>query len=153
MSGISIDRGVSSTATSPARTAWRAGLIIAALAVLANLAVLAVARLAGADMSVQPPGVEPMNVGALMVTMTTLIPVVGGTILLVLLRKRAQKSWRIMATLGLVVGILTAPGPFTVGADLATGVGLASMHLVTSLVWFLVVRRAIQKRHGDRGAV
>lgn len=126
--------------------AWRTGMVAGGIALVVNLAVLAMAGFAGADMSAQPPGQDAMAVGVAMVAALTAVPVLLGSALLVALRGRGGKAWRILALLGLIVGVTTAPAPFTVEAEGATRVALASMHVITGLVWFVVVRRAMRSQ-------
>lgn len=127
----------------PAATGWKAGVISTVLALAANLATLAVATAAGAEMMVQPAGAtEAMAVGAWLVIVTTVVPLALGTVLLVLLRARGPKGWRLLASVGLAIGILTVVMPLTTTASAGTKTALAFMHVATGLIWYLVVRRA-----------
>lgn len=137
-----------STATAPTRTApspgaaWRAGAVAGLLAAALNVAVLLVAGAVGADLLVRPVAGQPAEtVGIPMVLLMTLAPVVVGTVLLVVLARRAR-AWDALAWIGLAAGLLTTPAPFFVDARLGTAVALAAMHVVTGVVWFVVVRRA-----------
>ena len=145
---------LTSTATAPhapaspaARDTWRTGLTSAAAALAGNAAVLVAARSAGADMVVRREVTEPaMAIGIGTVAMMTLGPILVGTLVLLRARRWGARAWRTLAVVGLVVGVVTAPAPFTVLAGTSTQVGLAVMHLVTGLVWFAVVRHAINPR-------
>ncbi|MBA3719832.1 MAG: DUF6069 family protein [Actinomycetota bacterium] len=129
--------------TLPAATGWKAGVISTVLALAANLAALAVATVAGAKMVVQPAGAtEAMTVGAWLAIVTTVVPLALGTVLLVLLRARGPKGWRMLASVGLAIGILTVVMPLTTTASAGTKTALAFMHVATGLIWYLVVRRA-----------
>lgn len=138
---IDSERTTETTAPTSGR-AWRSGMVAGGIALMVNLAVLTVAAITGADMSGHPPGQDAMDVGVAMVAAVTAVPVLLGSALLVVLRGRGGRVWRILALLGLIVGVTTAPAPFTVDAEGATRVALASMHVITGLVWFVVVRRA-----------
>lgn len=143
---------MSATAPHPSRTppvsattgrTLRTGMTSLAVALAANLVILAVARLLGADMTVHRPGAgSPMTIGIGPVTVATVLPVLIATLLLLPLRRRVARAWRPMAYAGLVVGLLSVVLPFTVVAEGDTRTSLAAMHVVTGLVWFVVVGRA-----------
>jgi len=123
--------------------AWRTGLASVGVALSANLVVLGLARLAGADMVVQPTqqaAAITIGVGAVAATVAT--PMLVATFLLLVVRRWGARAWRALATTGLVIGVVTVPAPFTVVAEGGTQAALASMHVITGLVWFVVVRRA-----------
>ena len=142
------NRTMETTSARTAGRAWRTGLVAGAIALVANLAVLAAAGLAGTDLTVKPPGQNAMTIGVAMVTATTVVPVLLGTALLVARRGSGAKAWRTLALLGLIVGVVTAPAPSTVEAEGATRLALASMHVITGLVWFAVVRRQTGSQEG-----
>lgn len=121
---------------------WRVGGLAIAAALAGNLINLAVASVAGAEMTVQPSGTMAIEINAALVIATTVLPLIGATVLLVLLRRRGAPAWRTMAAVGLGLGVLTIAMPLTVTATAGTRVALASMHLLTGLVWFVSVRRA-----------
>jgi len=130
-----------------AGSTWRTGLTSTGVALAANLAVLAVARLFGADMAVQQPASQTaITVGVGLVALMTLAPLLIATLLLLPLRRRGARAWRALALTGLVIGVITVPGPFTVLADNDTRAALASMHVLTGAIWFAVVRRAAHDR-------
>lgn len=129
--------------TLPAATGWKAGAISTVLALTANLAALAVATAAGAEMMVRPAGTtETLTVGALLVIATTVVPLTLGTILLVIRRGRGPRAWRALAVVGLAIGLITVIGPLTTTASAGTKTALAFMHVATGVIWFLAVRRA-----------
>lgn len=117
-----------------------AGSAIAALA--GNLAVLGIATLAGADMIAQPSNQLPLHVGVVLVTTTTVVPLLAATALLLPARRWAARGWRALAVTGLVLGVGSVVLPLTVQAETGTRLALAVMHVITGVVWFLVVRRA-----------
>jgi hypothetical protein len=119
------------------------GLRTAVLSLVANLVILAVGRLAGADLLVTPPGADTNEVGPATVTFMTLTPLLVGTLTLVVADRWGARGWRLLAWLGLVIGVVSAVMPFTVTATPATHLTLAPMHLVAGAAWFASVRRRI----------
>lgn len=133
-----------STRSVGAATAWRTGFTAAGIALAASLVVLLVARLSGADMVARPPQTDATTtIGVLSVAVVTVVATLVGSLLLVLLRRRGgARAWLALAWIGLAVGVLTTPAPLTVDATAGTRVALACMHVLTGLVWLVVVRRA-----------
>ena len=130
-----------------AASTWRAGLTSATAALAVNAVVFATARAAGADMLVRHTiGEPPMVIGLGTVAVMTLAPMVAATLLLLVLRRWGRRSWRALAVIGLVIGLVTVPAPFTVFADTATRGALALMHVVAGVSWFVVVRRAASRQ-------
>lgn len=126
-----------------ASRAWRIGLTSIAIALVGNLAILAAARLTGAEMEVPyNEAAETMTVGIGSAALMTVAPTLLATLLLVGLRRRGTGAWRALATIGLVIGLVTTPAPFTVLAAGDTRAALVLMHVVTGAVWFVIVRRA-----------
>jgi hypothetical protein len=149
MSGSAADTGSATTkartqkAGLPAALAWRTGALTASIAIVINLIVLGLGRLAGADMSVQPPGSPaPMTIGVVPVVATVLVPLLVATVLLIAVRGRGAGAWRLLAAVGLGVGLITVAMPLLATATAATTIALATMHVVTGLVWFILVWRA-----------
>ena len=148
MSHSAIRQGTPARAWSPgpemtASLAWRTGGGAAGLACAADLMVLGIGRLVGADMRVQPPGSSSMlAIGPELVVVTAIVPLVPATLLLAAVRRHGSRAWRLLATTGLAVGVVSAAGPLLSTATPATRAVLASMHVVTGLIWFVLVRRA-----------
>lgn len=125
---------------------WRTGLTSGAAALAANAVLFAVARAAGADMLVRRDVSEPgMAIGLGTVAVTTLAPMLAGTLMLLAVRRWGPRSWRALAVIGLVVALATAPAPFTVLAGTTTQVALALMHVMSGVAWFAMVRRAVTR--------
>ena len=122
---------------------WRTGLISISVALAANLALLAVALLAGAEMVA-----AQTSIGATFVALNTVGPLLIATLILLPMRRRGARAWRALATTGLAVGFVTSPAPFTVSAEDSTRLALAAMHVITGVIWFLVVRRAAARAGG-----
>ncbi|MFS0699098.1 DUF6069 family protein [Cellulomonas sp. 179-A 4D5 NHS] len=144
---MSTDTSVPARSSAPLRvsaaTTWRTGLTVAGIALVANLLVLVAARALGADFLVQQtPDAAATEVTFVMVAVMTVVPVLVATALLLVLRRRGARAWRTLAVVGLALGLLTVVMPFTVDATTGTQVGLALMHVVVGVVWFVLVRRA-----------
>jgi hypothetical protein len=107
-----------------------------------NLLIWAGAQLAGADFEVSRPGAQPMTVGPVTIALMTAAPVLLGSVVLAVATRRSPRAQPVLGWLGLVIGILTAPMPFTVQAGTGTQVTLAAMHLVSGAVWWLTLRRS-----------
>ncbi len=123
-------------APSAGRT-WRTGLTSIGIALAANLVVLAVALQAGAEMVA-----AQTSIGVFFVAVNTVVPLLIATLVLLPLRRWGAGAWRVLATTGLAIGLLSSPAPFTVSAENSTRAALAAMHVITGVVWFLIVRRA-----------
>lgn len=123
--------------------AARAGATSAGVAIAANLAVLGVATLAGADMVVRQGASQPaMHISSLLVAVTVLVPVLAGTLLLIPARRWGARGWLALAAAGLALGVLSVVMPLAMEAEPGTRLALASMHVISGVSWFLVVRRA-----------
>jgi Family of unknown function (DUF6069) len=130
-----------------AAMAWRTGSWAAGLGCAADLLLLGIGVLAGADMNVQPPGsTSALAIGPELVVVTAIVPLVPATLLLAAVRRRGPKGWRLLATTGLAVGVVSAAGPLLSTATPGTKAVLVSMHVVTGLIWFVLVRRAARIR-------
>jgi len=126
-----------------AALAWRTSAWTAGIAIAINLIVLGLGRVAGADMSVQPPGSPaPMTIGVVQVVATVLVPLLVATGLLIATRRRGARAWRLLAIVGLAVGLVTVAMPVLATATVATTMVLATMHVITGLVWIILVWRA-----------
>lgn len=129
-------------------TPWRTALAAAAVIAAANLVVLGIGHLSGADMQVaQTAAAAPNQVGLGSVLLMSVAPAILGGLALQLAARRGVRAWRTVGWLGLALGLLTIPMPFTVQASAGTSVTLAGMHLVAGLVWLIAVRRAAAHRH------
>lgn len=132
---------------------WRTTLAAAAVIAATNLVVLGVGHLAGADMRVaQTAGSTATEVGVDSVLLMSAVPAILGGLTLWLAARRGVRAWRAVGWLGLALGVLTIPMPFTVQASTGTSLTLASMHVVAGLVWLTAVHRATVRQH-DRSVV
>lgn len=110
--------------------------------IVAALAVWTVAvPLAGVDLTVRTGGeTRPFDAGT--VTPSALLAGLAGWALLAALERftgRARRTWTIIAV---VVLVLSLSGPLGNGADTATTLVLAAMHLVVGAVLILGLRRS-----------
>lgn len=129
---------------------WRTGLLSIAIALPANLLVLGLARLAGADMQVRPDRTAAaMTIGIGLVTVSTVLPMLLATTALLPLRRWGPRAWHALAWTGLVIGLVTIPVPFTMVSEWSTQAALALLHVVAGLSWFVVVRRSARAREND----
>ncbi|HEY3339172.1 MAG TPA: DUF6069 family protein [Propionicimonas sp.] len=117
----------------PARVA-----IAAAVALALNLAAYGIGTLAGASWTVS----SPVGISWVGITATTLgTMAVGGLITWLLVRSWTKApTWAAWG--GLIFGLASMPMSFIAAADLTTGFGLASMHVIAALAWFFAVRPA-----------
>ncbi len=113
----------------------------AIFALLANLLVHALAGVAGIESILIPPGAAPVTITAISIATMTVIPVAIGGLLLILSSRMAPRAARSLPWAGLFVGIGTAIMPISMGGELGGRLVLAAMHVITGVVWFIVVRR------------
>lgn len=116
---------------------WRTGLISIGIALAANLTILAGALVARAEMVA-----AQTSIGVLLVVANTVAPLLVATLALLPLRRWGARAWRVLAATGLAVGLASSPAPFTVSAENSTRVALVAMHVITGVIWFVIVRRA-----------
>ena len=127
---------------------WRTAFVAATTISVANVVVLGVGQLSGADMRVaQTAGAAATQVGVGMVLLMSVGPTIPGGLALWLAARRSARAWRGVGWAGLALGVLTVPLPYTVQASSDTSLTLAVMHLVGGLVWFGAVRRAGARRN------
>jgi hypothetical protein len=137
MSGTSLDH----TASTETNTALRVGAGVALVAAVANSIVWAVARLAGADFEVTAND-STQDIGLPTVLATTLAPLVLATFALWVTRRKPS-AWRVLAWVGLAIGVLSIVAPIAAEATAGTTTALVTMHLITGMAWFAGVFRAL----------
>lgn len=125
------------SATNAARTTG----LVAAAAGVGNLVVFAVARALGADFDIVRPDGVGFTVGVVAVLAMTIGSLLAGGVALAVAGRWGRRGWDVVAWTGLALGVLTVVMPLTGAASPGTKAGLASMHLLTGLVWFLLLRR------------
>lgn len=131
-------------ATTTRPSAWRAGVVTAALAAAANLLLYVLARLTGTDFTVATGGREPMEIGPLLVVVNVVAATLVGTLLLATTARRSDRAWRVLAWTGLAFGVLSMVAPLTASGSAGAKLVLAGMHLSTGIVWYSVVTRSVR---------
>lgn len=144
------------TATDATRTAsggrstLRAATVGALVATVVNLAKWAIGRAAGAGFVVDPALGDPnLEVGALKVVVTTLLPFAVGALLLAVAARQSGRWVLGVASVGAAVAVSSAVGPLVGGHDTATSVLLATMHLTTGAAFVVVATRV--RGRGEAG--
>ncbi|MCH7574361.1 MAG: hypothetical protein IIA59_04465 [Candidatus Marinimicrobia bacterium] len=126
---------------------WRVGLIAAAGASLANLALYWVAKAMFGISFIIPMGgpsgpLEPLPAGP--IVFLNVVPAIGGTILLALLGKYVARPIRLFWIISGVLFLLSFALPITLPAGIATStkIGLSLMHPITwgIIGWVLTTR-------------
>ena len=119
----------------PARplNAKRLGLGIV-VAVVVNLIVYAVGSAAGATWIA-----NGQAVGWFMVPIATVVAMAIGGVITWLLARRWDKATITMAWVGIVFAVISVPGPLLGSTDTPTRWALATMHITTGIIWFVVV--------------
>lgn len=133
-------------------SALRATTVYALVATGVNLVLWGIGRAAGASFLVDPGVGQPnMEVGALKVVLTTLLPFALGVLFLALAARRSRRWVVWVAVAGAAIAVASAAGPLEGGHDTATGVLLATMHLTTGAAFVVTAARfrALQGARGD----
>lgn len=113
----------------------------AVVAVVVNVLVHTLARVAGVETVLTPPGAAPVTVAPFAVVTMTLVPIVVGGAALVLFSRVSPASARALPWVGLLIGVGTVVMPLSMGGALGGRLVLAAMHVVTGIAWFVSVRR------------
>ena len=133
-------------ATPRNRSTRRVAAIGALAATVANVALWAGGRAADVDFLVSPPaGLPAMEVGVVLVVLTTLLTFAVGWAVLVLAARRSRRWVHIVMAAAAVVAVVSAAGPLTAAQDTATAALLAAMHLVTGAA-FLAAAATVRAR-------
>lgn len=118
--------------TARKRSALRAVTVCALAASVVNVVLWGIGRAAGASFLVDPAVGSPnVQVSALKVVVTTVLPFAVGVLLLALARRRSHRWVVGVGVVGAAFALSSAAGPLDGGHDTATGVLLATMHLTT----------------------
>ena len=104
------------------------------VAVVVNLVVYAAGSAAGATWIA-----NGQAVGWFMVPIATVIAMAIGGLITWLLARRWDKATITMAWVGLVFAVISVPGPLLGSTDTPTRWALATMHITTGIIWFVVV--------------
>lgn len=139
-----------------ARTGRRPGaiavlLISIGVAVVLNLVVLAVLAATGADLSVTiPGGPGTLIIDAVAVIAATAAPLLVAGLVATAILRRLPSLRRWAAWAGLALAVVSVIAPLTLQADAATRAGLAVMHVVAGVAWFVALTAPARAAGRDR---
>lgn len=112
----------------------------AAIAAILNLLIFFIAKGADATMIVNQGGSQEIAVP--MVFASTFFGLLMAAFVASKIGKKSQSFLSKSPNIGLVFGIVTAAAPFSASDDSKTSIGLASMHVVAGLIWFVGTKRS-----------
>ena len=69
------------------------------------------------------------------------MPLLVATALLIAALRRGARAWQLLAAAGLAFGLITIVMPVLATATAATTMTLPTIHVITGLVWFILVWR------------
>jgi hypothetical protein len=119
-------------ATPRGRSTFRVAAIGALAATVANVALWAAGRAADVGFLVSPVAGPPtMQVGLFLVVLTTLLAFAVGWAVLAVAARRSRRWVHVVMAAAAVFAVVSAAAPLSLAHDTATGVLLATMHLVT----------------------
>ena len=113
----------------------------AAAAAIVNAALWAAGR--AADVSFTVSSALVTQVGIVLVVLTTLLTFAVGSGLLALAARRSRRWVRAVLVAAALVAVVSAGAPLSAAQDTATGVLLATMHLVTGAVFLVTAWRVV----------
>lgn len=131
---------MSTTAPTATRSIWRAGLLTAGVAAVANTVVYLLGQLTPASFEVTQAG-DTVTVLPFLPAVASIMGVLAGTVALWVL---ARFSWgvTVWTVLAVLVGIGTLPQPLLAAEDTWTGIVLAVMHPLTLAIALVLLRPA-----------
>ena len=112
----------------------------AAIAAIVNSIIYLIAKSADASMIVNQGASQ--EIALPMVLASTLFGLVIAAFVASIIGKKSQSFLSKSSTIGLIFGVVTAAAPFSATDDSKTSIGLASMHLVAGLIWFVGTKRS-----------
>ena len=112
----------------------------AAIAAILNSLIFFIAKGADATMVVNQGGSQ--EIALPMVFASTFFGLLVAAFAASKIGKKSQSFLSKSSTVGLIFGIVTAAAPFSASDDSKTSIGLASMHVVAGLVWFVGTKRS-----------
>lgn len=120
-------------------------LISVGVAVALNLVVLAVLAATGADLSVTVPGGPgTLTIDAVAVIAATAGPLLIAGLIATAVVRRVPSLRRWAAWAGLALALVSVVAPLTLEADAATRAGLAVMHVVAGVAWFVAMTAPVR---------
>lgn len=132
--------GIGTTASS--RSLLQVAAAGAAVATLVNATLWAVGRAADVSFLVSSAAGD-IQVGIVLVVLTTLLMFGIGSGLLVLAIRRSRQWVRAVLIAAALVAVVSAGAPLSAADDTATGVLLAAMHLVTGATFLVTASRVV----------
>ncbi len=131
--------------TTPSRSLRREAAIGAVAATAANVGVWAAGRAVDVSFLVSPVfGQATIQVGIVLVVFTTLIAYAVGIGLFALAARRSDGWARAVLAAGVLFAVVSTVGPLSTAEDTATGVLLATMHLLTGAAFAITALRALR---------
>lgn len=124
--------------TTQTKLSFRRALIAIAGALIANLAIFALASLAGASWQVG----QPFPVGVGLVVGATVAPMLLGALVVRAVGIKWPKTMNWFAWGVLTFAVLGSPMGWVSSGETATGLALGSMHIVAGLAWFWALKPA-----------
>ncbi len=112
----------------------------AVIAAILNSIIFLIAKGADATMVVNQGGSQ--EIALPMIFASTLFGLVIGAFVASIIGKKSQGFLSKSSTLGLIFAVVTAAAPFSASDDSKTSIGLASMHVVAGLIWFVGTKRS-----------
>ena len=112
----------------------------AVIAAILNSLIFFIAKGADATMVVNQGGSQ--EIALPMVFASTFFGLLVAAFAASKIGKKSQSFLSKSSTVGLIFGIVTAAAPFSASDDSKTSIGLASMHVVAGLVWFVGTKRS-----------
>jgi hypothetical protein len=128
--------------TPRSRSVLQVAAIGALAATVANVALWAGGRAADVDFRASPPaGFPTIQVGVVLVVLTTLLTFAAGSAVLALAVRRSRRWVRVVMAAAAVFAVVSAGGPLSAAHDTATAALLAAMHLVTGAAFVATAAR------------
>jgi len=113
----------------------------AVLASIINSIIFQIAKSSDATMIVNQGGSREISVP--MVLASTLFGLIFAAYVASLIGRKSQGFLTKLPIVGLLFGVITAAAPFAASDDSKTSLGLASMHVVAGLIWYVGAKRSI----------
>lgn len=133
---------VSTTSSAHRRPRWQIRLAAVVLAVVGNAVVWLIARAAGVDFEVEPPGQGVMTVALGPVIGITAVTALLAWAVLAVLERFTRRGYAVWLVIAAVVFALFLVPPLTSQATTGTRVSLLAMHVVEAAVLVLGFRPA-----------
>jgi hypothetical protein len=135
----------------PSGPVWRAGLLAALAALVANVVVWALLQPVldvGLQIPVSPGSSQLEELTVAPVIMMTVFGGLLGAVALWLLTRRGPSGVRLWSVLAVAFGVLSGLGAFALDVSVGRRLGLFLFHLVATAVVIAVVRRQLPARQG-----